>query len=378
MIRALLAILLLATRCAAQAPEAPEPEVLSSSAWARIDRASERGLRFLASQQQADGSFASHVHGQPGVTGLATLAFLSQGHLPGRGPYGKTIDQAIDFILQCQRGNGLITLVGPDGPVVRKPMEHEVGVAASYNHAIAGLTLSEAYGISAGGEERLKPAIEKALAATLKIQGWRKSRPVDNGGWRYLHPFNNRDSDLSVVGWHLKFLRSAKNAGFEVDDQPINDAVAYVLRCFTPEFGTFEYEVSRDDRRTRAMAGAGILALAHTSQHNRPESMAAADFILRHDFRRYNRQSRVGNYSYNSDRYHYGVFYCTLAMYQIGGRHWAQFYPPTAQTLLSNQNSDGSWQAEGAHDGHYGRAYTTSLVVLALSAPNQLLPIYQR
>ena len=65
-------------------------------------------------------------------------------------------------------------------------------------------------------------------------------------------------------------------------------------------------------------------------------------------------------------------------MYQLGGRYWEGFFPPTVKTLLANQNSDGSWDRERDIDKQYGNAYTTSLVLLALSAPNELLSIYQR
>ena len=30
-------------------------------------------------------------------------------------------------------------------------------------------------------------------------------------------------------------------------------------------------------------------------------------------------------------------------MYQLGGRYWEEFFPRTAQTLIDNQNADGSW-----------------------------------
>lgn len=125
------------------------------------------------------------------------------------------------------------------------------------------------------------------------------------------------------------------------------------------------------------MAGAGIMALAHSGMHHRPEAVQAADWILAHGFGNYNRADHVSP-SYRGDRYHYGVFYCTQAMYQMGGRYWAEFYPRTVPVLLANQSPDGSWQEESNQDMRFGRTYTTALVVLALGAPNQFLPIFQR
>jgi hypothetical protein len=50
----------------------------------------------------------------------------------------------------------------------------------------------------------------------------------------------------------------------------------------------------------------------------------------------------------------------------------------SALLLLANQSADGSWPEESNQDMRFGRTYTTALVVLALGAPNQFLPIFQR
>ena len=46
--------------------------------------------------------------------------------------------------------------------------------------------------------------------------------------------------------------------------------------------------------------------------------------------------------------------------------------------LVDNQQADGSWDAEASYDRQYGNSYTTALVILSLTPPYQLLPIYQR
>jgi len=361
--------------------EVSERDILTDDQWREIQQASDRGLQWLADQQRNDGSFPCMDIGQPGVTSLCTLAFMSHGHSPGEGPYGETLQRAVSFVLDQQKENGLVTTLGPEGPLVRQGggFPHDIGVAASYNHAISGLMLSESYGLSGGGdnEQRLRAAVEKAVEATLTQQKWPQPKPADRGGWRYQHSFAGTESDLPVTGWQLKLLRSAKNAGFDVPEQAVKDAVAYVLRCYHPGRQMFDYDATGNQGRSRAMAGVGILALAHSGVHNRPEAVKAADFILENGFEEYNRK-KIYNPVNHSDRYHYGLFNCTMAMYQIGGKHWAKYFPPTVTTLLKNQNANGSWAAESNRDQMYGQAYTTSLVLLSLGAPNQLLPIYQR
>src|SRR3954463_8338659 len=121
--------------------------VLSSQEWQRVDHSVDRGLAFLASQQQPDGSFPSLDYAQPGVTSLCVLAFMAHGHAPGSGPYGERLERAVKFIVECQKPSGLIMLLGSDEPTINRNIEHDIGVAGTYDHAISSLTLSELYGM---------------------------------------------------------------------------------------------------------------------------------------------------------------------------------------------------------------------------------------
>jgi hypothetical protein len=349
--------------------------VLTPGQWRRVDVAVGRALTWLANHQRSDGSFPTLDSGQPAVSGLCMMAFIAHGHVPGKGQYGTRLERAADFVVSCQKPNGLVTKVGPEGPTINRQMSHEIGSCAAYNHAISSLVLSEVYGMSQSTRaHRLETAIRKSLAATLAMQAWPKMSPADRGGWRYLHRLDEVDSDLSVTGWELMFLRSARNAGFEVPAERVDGAVAFVKRSFDEREGIFVYS-TRKPSRTRSMAGAGILALAHAGFHHSIEAQRAGDWLLDHPFDQYN--STIPGQS--SDRYHYGLFTCCQAMYQLGGKYWEQFYPPAVEAVLANQQADGSWPVDSQyHDAPFGNAYTTALVVIMLGAPNQLLPIFQR
>ncbi|MGD9635534.1 MAG: prenyltransferase/squalene oxidase repeat-containing protein [Pirellulales bacterium] len=353
--------------------------MISEDEWRRVDAAAQRALRWLASQQESDGSFATLDIGQPGVTSLCVLAFMSHGQMPGQGEYGERLERAADFIVGCQKENGLVAL-GPDGPEISRFVAHEIGAATAYNHGISSLALAEPYGTTEGARaSRLRVAIGKSLRATLLMQRWPKDRAVDDGGWRYLNDFNQEDSDLSVTGWELKFLRSARNAGFDVPKSAIDNAVGYVRRTYSERYGTFGYAAGDYyDFRSRGMAGAGILALAHAGYHKSRDAQNSGDWILQNGFDRYN-EIVPFTQGWPNDRYHYGLFNCCQGMYQLGGDDWAQFYPPVVRTLLANQQADGSWPPESHfHDAQFGSTYTTALVLLTLGAPNDFLPIYQR
>src|SRR5262245_50333920 len=83
---------------------------LTAQQWKRLDETVDNGLKFRASQQEADGSFPTLPHAKPGVTGLCVLAFLSRGHLPNEGPYGRVVQQGVEFVLSTQRPDGLLTI----------------------------------------------------------------------------------------------------------------------------------------------------------------------------------------------------------------------------------------------------------------------------
>ena len=347
-------------------------DVLTPAQWEQVDRAVDRALAWLAGGQRPDGSFPTLATGQPGVTSLAVMAFLSRGHLPGQGPYGTQIDRAIDFVLATQRGNGLFSHVKPPPAYANNNAAH----TGLYNHAIAGLMLGEVYGMTSGQQhEQIRAALVKAIAFSRKHQIERKRNRVDIGGWRYLGVMGPWDADLSVTIWHVMFLRSARNAGFEVDTQYIDDALGYVRRCYDPQRRGFMYALSSNGRRiSRGTTGAGILSLSLAGEHDSDIAKQAGQWLLTKPFDRYNASITHG------DRYHYGAYYCSQAMFQLGGEYWAGFYPPLTRALLTNQNADGSWQreSEGSGDSQFGNAYTTALMVVALTPPYQLLPIYQR
>jgi hypothetical protein len=110
-----------------------------------------------------------------------------------------------------------------------------------------------------------------------------------------------------------------------------------------------------------------------------PGSDETGDWILKNNFNEYNATRKFHPRQHHGDRYHYGLLTCCQAMYQLGGRHWREFYPSTVEAILANQQPDGSWPAESDQsDNKFGNRYTTALCVLSLSAPNQLLPIFQR
>src|SRR5260370_11708533 len=87
----------------------PLAAVLQPEKWQQVEKSVDRALSWMASQQAADGSFPTLPAGQPAVTSLSVMAFLSRGHQPGIGPYGHRLNRAIAFVLSCPLPSGLIS-----------------------------------------------------------------------------------------------------------------------------------------------------------------------------------------------------------------------------------------------------------------------------
>ena len=66
--------------------------------------------------------------------------------------------------------------------------------------------------------------------------------------WEVVWLFYNIVSVLSIgfLASGLDML-GAGNAGFDVPKNAIDDAVAYVRRCYSKEYGTFQYWIDRGD-----------------------------------------------------------------------------------------------------------------------------------
>src|ERR1700722_11778453 len=261
-------------------------DALPPGKWKQVEGSVDRGLNWLARQQTDDGSFPSLPPAQPGVTSFCVLAFLSRGHQPGVGPYGQQLNRAIDFVVSCQKPDGLFSYEKPEQQYISRHASH----TATYNQAIAGLMLGEVYGHVTGPRAKsVRSAIEKALQFTRKLQARPKANSLDQGGWRYLWFKGgfDTDSDLSVTAWQLMFLRSARNAEFPVPREFADEAVAYVQRCWDPQRGALAYTLMPDGpyyEGSRGMMGAGILSLSPAGQHDPAIARTAGDWLLAHPY----------------------------------------------------------------------------------------------
>ena len=325
---------------------------------ARIDRAVDNGLRFLAGAMCADGTF----HGGSGRTtalpALAGMAFLSKGHLPGRPPYGEVVNRAVDYVLAQAD-------MRPDAPFKGYLGREDNG--RMYAHSIATLFLSECSGmVDEKRQRRIDAVLPHAVRVILDAQRHRKDNADQMGGWRY-QP-DSADSDLPCSGGALMALRSARLNGGGVPPEAIEQAVLYVKRSRREKDGAFSYQ-GNNAQYGETLTGAGILCLELCGRHLAPESLEAARYVC---------ATYPKALAPESDKYvFYGLYYSAQGLFQIGGENWTTFYDWLDEKWLPKQRADGSWVNE-RNGSENNPAYATAMMVLSLTVPYRQLPIYQR
>jgi len=317
-----------------------------------LDDAIDKALLYLhRTQDKNDGSWKAGRGGSnPAVTGLAVMAFLSAGHVPGEGRYGETVEKGIRWVLRAQQSSGLIATEGG----------HEM-----YHHGICTLMLAEAAGMTEGKlAEEVKQKLEKAVAVVLKAQ---RTKGADKGGWRY-RVAEVDGSDISVTGWQLMSLRAAKNLGCDVPPESIERAVEYIKRCQDSGTGGFRYHPGA--QVTVACTGTSILGLeiCGKQQSRSEEALKAVGYLLKNPPQWASRERHL----------FYSIYYCSQATFQLGGNYWNSYRQQLHEVLLPNQGSNGSWQGPDSDSQIYGSNYCTAMGILALTVEYRFLPIYQR
>lgn len=351
----------------ARASPEPAPPPLAAPDPLQVQAAVDKGLAWLRRTQDATGAWIQDVgykrgsdyvltqtaKAHVGVTALALMAFLSGGHLPGRGDYGEAVARGTDYVISCvDPESGFIT-----GNETRM-----------YSHAFATLFLGEIYGMT--HREDVKEKLQLAVDLIVKSQN-------AQGSWRY-QPFSPA-ADMSVTVCQIMALRAARNVGIRVPRSTIDRAHDYVDRSAekrksSGEYGGFRYKLDEQGRRNRTtfpLTAAGVATLNHSGIYDHDLVRAGIHF-LKGELADFNRSFR-GHYFYWYGHYYAGqVFF--LSSDGDDDALWQWYWPQISRDLLSFQDADGSWP----NDTGPGRAFGTAVACIVLQIPTQYLPIFHR
>ena len=326
------------------------------------EQAVAKALKWLAENQSKDGRWNPRKLGggredrvlghdregagsksDSGITSLAVLAFLANGHTHLEGPYQHVVQNALEYIVSQQDSRG--DLAGGAKLFARM-----------YCHSMSLLAISEAHAMT--GDRRLAVPVQRGVNFSLKAQNPR------DGGWRY-QPGD--EGDMSQFGWQVLALHSAEVGGIDVPRSSKDNMVRFLdACCISPNKGVAAYRPGQGPNTTmtaealvcRNLLGQRLSRLTVQEAHERiGRSLPAPE--------------RVNMYYW---------YYGTLAMYISGGEAWEQWNHQMKHTLLTLQTTsgvnEGSWEPNGLWAGYGGRAYSTAMGALTLEVYYRYLPVY--
>lgn len=342
------------------------------------------GLEYLARQQSSDGSWdpnrgfevrprwATNDNGYRGaITALCTLPFLAAGNSPEEGRYSTNVRRAVNWLLNNQTSDGCITYRG---------------VMQMYAHGVATLALCEAYGMTR--DARIKAAAERAVRFLERTQGVA-------GGWDYQAQVSSSSrvpqrNDLSISGWAVLALKSAKAVGFKVSEATLSALTDLYDRHSLDSGETYyadrEYGELSATRKGIGMVGVGLTSRVILDGDKFHARNAAAERLLLAEVPRWEDllKPSYGATQPNFSTF-YGWYYGTLGMFlknQGQGPAWEQWNRAMKDTLLRNQvfsgDRKGSWPAADSWIGPImGDLYSTACGVLCLEVYYRYNPMHR-
>jgi len=335
------------------------------------ESAVEAALKWLADHQEEDGHWDCKKHGgtskgsDVAMTGLAVLAFLGAGYTPATpSKYQEKVEKAVAWLQTQQQPAEKNKYAG------RFSRAYSAGKWAGqtsiYNHSIAALAMAEAYGMTR--DEKIGESAQRAVDYSVNVH----QKPYS--GWRY---GPKSEGDMSVSGWFIMQLKSAKVAGLIVDGRAFQGATNFTDSVTNLDTGHAGYRgrpAGASHPRRTSMSFVARLFMG-ADPKNDDVVGKQADILVA------NKPAAFQSKNQSTDFYYW--YYATLGMFQVGGDRWKEWNEVMRERLVKSQctaadgDDNGSWNYAGqvcARGG--GRVFTTAVGALCLEVYYRYLPIH--
>jgi len=317
-----------------------------------------RGLDWLARNQLKDGSWSLEGPYSGGVpadfdnpvaaTAMALLAFQGAGNTHKKGKFRQNVLSGWKWLLNEQDNGGNFF--------------HEGGFNHKfYTQGLCTIAICELYGMTK--DPKYKEAAERAVQYCLDSQS-------PQGGWRYAA---RSDSDVSVTGWIVMALQSAKMAGLEVPEENLRRVDGFLDKVAREDGSRYPYQ--RDGEIKLSMTAEALLCRQYLGwDRDDPRLVAGVEWIT----------SPENLVNYNKGRDVYTWYYATQVAHHMEGDYWKRWNAVMRQALPEQQvkrgRENGSWDPEqptmDQWAPHGGRLYVTCLSLYMLQVYYRHLPIY--
>ena len=199
------------------------------------------------------------------------------------------------------------------------------------------------------------------------------------GGWDYTNVRTLRN-DLSVTGWMVMAVHSARQGGITIDPTMRSSLRKYISRAVQPSgWSTYADRGVGKGRQGISIAAVGMLSKLYLDWSPRsPELRRTAERILR---RPPDRDSRVHwEREFQSSYYWY---YATLALFHLGGDSWDAWNVLLQREVLPLQRTRGEQAGSWDPDPNWlgaegGRISTTALNILSFEVYYRYRPLHEK
>jgi len=310
---------------------------------AKQARAITRACDAMAKLQGKDGSFSgSGGQHRAAMTGLAGLALLSAGHVPGRGKHAKAVERAAKFLLKLQDREGCYA---------------DAGGRSMHGHGYALHFMAEVYGMTSDPKlaKKLRRSVQKGVRLTARCQS-------PEGGWIYQPVARGHEGSITIT--QVQAIWAARQAGINVPQKTIDKGIDYMKKSQQPD-GGISYRLGMNGSRP-ALSVAGVMVFCGLGRRETREAAKAINYMRK--MMKGNVRSYRGLTSFD----HYTTLYLGQGLYQAGDPDWSKHYPKLRDELIKRQGHDGTWTS------NYGPIFGTSCYTLVLTIPYQYLPTFQR
>jgi hypothetical protein len=343
----------------------------------KTQQAVNKSLDYLQSVQNSNGSWGSAESFKSGdaiaLTSLALLTYFAHGEDFNSKKYSNVIKKGTDYLVKLANTDN-IELAGE-----------------GFGHAILTYTLAEGYAMT--GSFSLKDALEKRLVSIISKQNKFGSFAPKYDNSPYVAPDNKildeektkeltvgePVCDLSLLGWHVQALASAKSAGIEVEnmDKVLNLALEALVKIHQAKQGGFSQGINmKRFEADDSMNPVGLLSMYLLNSRTSSPARRASKLIENVKTPNWNSRIQFPLYRY---------YYQTQALFQTErgrGKKWEAWNESLKKTLLAVQRSDGSWGVPSSENTFRVRnkqdlnIYSTSLCSLMLQVYYRYLPSY--
>ena len=324
---------------------------------ASTQRAVAMALRWLQRNQTSQGMWSlkgpysdgSRIENREAATGLALLAFQGAGYTPHGDPqhdFTKVTARAWKSLLRSQ---------DKDGIFFQNAGRHN---GQLYTQAICTIAICELYGMTR--DSRYRDPAQRAIDYAVEIQ-------ASEGGWRYTP---GSDSDLSVTGWFVMALQSARMAGLNVPTPALQRVSEFLDSVSYSGGASYGYHQSHRGA-TASMTAEGLLCRQYLGWKQDDTRLVRGATFLNSNLPSWQQRER--------DVYYW--YYATQVCHHMEGRYWRIWNDRMKSLLPKHQEQEGkergSWDPEGDEWGDQaGRLFTTCLSTFMLEVYYRHLPIY--